>query len=184
MLRSMIAAVIPVLFLTIAHADPTYNDKGELLLPKGYETWVFVGANLGLGYVDGREGEVEEFHNVYMETEAYLEFMETGKFRDPTIFLFEAYSKATRLKSGIINAGAFNDQLRSIEVAVKDRPRPTREGSVENWAYYIFGLKNGVPVDSALAHLDKTCWQCHADHAGYDHVWTQLYPRLRNRLAQ
>ena len=31
---------------------PHYTPKGELLTPSGFETWVFVGSNLGLGYKD------------------------------------------------------------------------------------------------------------------------------------
>jgi hypothetical protein len=30
--------------------DPQYAPGGDLLLPTGFETWVFVGSNLGLSY--------------------------------------------------------------------------------------------------------------------------------------
>src|SRR5258707_3842545 len=30
--------------------EPRYAPSGELLLPNGFETWVFVGSNLGLSY--------------------------------------------------------------------------------------------------------------------------------------
>jgi len=31
---------------------PQYTPTGELKTPTGFETWVFVGSNLGLGYKD------------------------------------------------------------------------------------------------------------------------------------
>ena len=30
--------------------DPQYTASGDLVLPTGFETWVFVGSNLGLSY--------------------------------------------------------------------------------------------------------------------------------------
>jgi hypothetical protein len=30
--------------------DPRYTPSGDLILPSGFEAWVFVGSNLGLSY--------------------------------------------------------------------------------------------------------------------------------------
>src|SRR5262252_5797480 len=30
--------------------EPRYTPSGELVLPNGFETWIFVGSNLGLSY--------------------------------------------------------------------------------------------------------------------------------------
>jgi hypothetical protein len=30
--------------------EPRYTPSGDLILPNGFETWVFVGSNLGLSY--------------------------------------------------------------------------------------------------------------------------------------
>src|SRR5258708_11287584 len=37
--------------------EPRYTPSGELLLPNGFETWVFVGSNLGLSYAPDRSEE-------------------------------------------------------------------------------------------------------------------------------
>lgn len=173
-----------LILTTIAVADPEYNADGELLLPENYDTWVFVGTNLGLGYIDEPAVQPEAFHNVYMEPDAYASFMETGDFALLTQFLFEVRTAESREESGEVNAGVFNGTLKAVEMSVKDANRPTREGSVEEWAYYNFSMKDGVLNTSAKAFPDATCWQCHEDHAGYDHVWVQLYPRLKARLEQ
>lgn len=171
-------------FASTAIADPTYTDDDQLELPQGYETWVFVGTNLGLGYVGEAAVPPPKFHNVYMETKAYLSFIETGKFPDPTQFVFEVYSTADKVADGVINSGVFNSELLAVEAAVKDSKRPTRPDSDKIWAYYDFPKKDGTLVPTATAHPDNDCWACHDEHAGYDNVWVQLYPRLKARLAQ
>jgi len=35
-------------------ASPRYDDEGDLLLPDGFESWVFVGSSLGLTYAAER----------------------------------------------------------------------------------------------------------------------------------
>src|SRR5258708_18424988 len=73
---------------------PQYNDKGELKLPADFQTWVFVGANLGLEYRDAatkaaapeKEGpknaKPRNFHNVYINPEAYEHYAKTGTYPD------------------------------------------------------------------------------------------------------
>ena len=39
---------------------PQFNDKNELLIPKRYREWIFVGSSLGLGYdEDGKKPNAE-----------------------------------------------------------------------------------------------------------------------------
>ncbi|MEP1576007.1 cytochrome P460 family protein [Roseibium album] len=165
-------------------ADPIYNKKGQWILPQGYETWVFVGSNLGLGYVGEPSTPPPKFRNVYMETEAYETFMITGEFPEPTQFLFEVYSAKDRVEDGEINAGVYNSELLSVVGSVKDSRRPIRNASKENWAYYVFPVHEGQVAEAATARPDSQCWSCHNEHAGYDKVWVQLYPRLRERLEK
>src|ERR1700741_4593666 len=70
-----------------AATGPQYNDKGELLKPDNYQSWGFVGRNLGLEYgkevVDkAREKERAKsnpgtFPNVYITPEAYQAYVKT-----------------------------------------------------------------------------------------------------------
>jgi hypothetical protein len=165
-------------------AGPEYNADGELLLPKGYDQWVFVGANLGLGYREEAAASPPAFHNVYMETGAYLYFMENAEFPDPTEFLFEVYSTANKQADPEVNAGLFNDELEAVEMAVKDSKRPGHDQGAKIWAYYPFDKVDGTIQTAAAAQPDKNCWACHDKHADFDNVWVQFYPRLKARLAR
>ncbi len=174
-----------------AAADPEYTDDGALKLPGDYPGWVFVGSNLGLAYADEAAGvtareagraATEMFHNVYMETGAYLAFMEAGEFRDPTELLFEVYTAQAKDPGGVLTEGLFNDRLVAVEMAVKDSRRPTYEGSTEIWAYYAFEGET-IP-GTARAQPDANCFACHAAHADFDNVWVQFYPRLKARLGR
>ena len=77
---------------------PQYTAAGELQTPSGFETWVFVGSNLGLGYkhdlavttaLETAHAEQPVFHNIYINPEAYAHFVATREFPDPTVLVME-----------------------------------------------------------------------------------------------
>ena len=68
---------------------PEYNDKGELLLPKNFEKWVFVGSPLTPNALNGGQANFPEFHNVYIEPGSYDIYLKTNVFPEGTIFLKE-----------------------------------------------------------------------------------------------
>ncbi|MDU8929932.1 cytochrome P460 family protein [Alisedimentitalea sp. MJ-SS2] len=161
-------------------------------MPSDYEHWVFVGSNLGLVYSGEAQGTTkreteraahEKFHNVYMETEAYLYFMEHGEFRNPTEFLFEIWDAGEKIPDPILTEGKFNQApMTAVEMAVKDSKRPDLGGSREIWAYYAF---DGIPTPKSTPPMpDNVCWECHSVHPDFDNVWVQFYPRLKARLTQ
>src|SRR5262245_15061239 len=170
---------------------PQYTPNGELLAPVGYETWVFVGSNLGLAYRDGlpvmtpREAgraDQSRFHNVYINREAYAYFLANGVFPSPTILVMEVFAAADKEPSGIVAKGVYNGERAGFEVAVKNTSRP--DGQTTPWAYYDFT----DPADpskltaSAPAFPDRICENCHRQHASRDNVWVQFYPTLRKLL--
>jgi hypothetical protein len=166
---------------------PQYNDKGELLRPTDYRTWVFVGSNIGLQYTKEtpakppKEKEKEQykasslgnFHNVYINPEAYEHYVKTGKFPDRTVLVMDVYEAKERDEKGVVTKGLFPGEQVAIEVAVKNNKRP--DGSKTDWAYYAFPGQQA----SAKAFADKACYQCHLQHASDDNVWVQFYPTLR-----
>jgi cytochrome P460 len=178
-----------------AGPGPLYDD-GNLLRPSGFETWVFVGSNLGLGYADwarsmttaeARRTQQQNYHNVYINPASYAAYVASSIFPEGTMLvmdIYEAANKETRVPDGkqsILNAGTFNGRRRGFEVAVKDSRRPNRrdvvgeDRSVGEWAYYSFG-----PMSmKAPAEADRDCYDCHRDHAADDKVWVQFYPVLR-----
>jgi hypothetical protein len=168
---------------------PKYTADGQLLAPVGYERWVFVGSNLGLAYrrdLPARAGaeppraDQPQFHNVYINPEAYAHFIATGEFPDPTILAMDRFAAADKEPKGIVSNGVFNGDRRGLEVAVKNLSRP--DGKTTAWAYYDFTDRSDPSKNraSAPAFADEACESCHRQHASKDNVWVQFYPVLRS----
>jgi hypothetical protein len=170
---------------------PQYTPNGDLLAPVGFDTWVFVGSNLGLSYKKGlpkmtaREGtraDQQQFHNIYINPEAYAAFLASGEFPERTILVMEVFAAADKEPKGVLASGVFNGERVGLEVAVKNSHRP--DGSTTPWAYYDLT----DPADpskvraSAPAKPDECCETCHRQHASKDNVWVQFYPILRKVL--
>lgn len=173
-------------------SGPRYTDAGELMRPgEQYRQWVFLGSSLGLGYSRAvaqdtvrEETDVERpaenvgfFHNVYMNPEAYDHYSETGRFADGTVMILDVYAAKDREPRGIVTRGHYQSQRVGFEVAVKNSRRP--DGSQTPWAYYSFSNMGGPLLDTAKAHANATCYDCHDQHAEDDHVWSQFYPTLQ-----
>jgi hypothetical protein len=169
---------------------PKYNAKGELIAPEGFRSWVFVGADLGPSYRSNpdepeKPGKPEHdatvggnFHNIYINPEAYRTYRETGTFPDPTMLVLEVFRGETRDAKGVLERGWFEGKRVGVELAVKDGRRP---GGGVPWAYYDFGLdEKGKPSTPAPAKPDASCYDCHLKHASVDNVWVQFYPALRD----
>jgi hypothetical protein len=170
---------------------PKYTPGGQLLAPVGYETWVFVGSNLGLAYqqasparagVESNGPRAPQFHNVYINPEAYAQFLRTGEFPDPTILVMDRFAAADKEPRGIVSNGVFNGDRRGFEVAVKNLSRP--DGRTTAWAYYDFTDASDPTKSRAAAPAfpDEACESCHRQHASKDNVWVQFYPVLRSAL--
>ena len=177
-------------------ARPVYTADGTMMqLPAGFETWVFVGSNLGLAYKpemtvnDAREAnraaEQQFFHNIYINPEAYAHFAATKEFPDPTILVMEVFLPEDRDPRGVLKSGVFNGRRVGIEVAVKDTRRPTghlKPAAASPWAYYIFMnpfVPQPVLQQTVLPNEDGSCQRCHKANAPPDNVWVRFYPALR-----
>jgi hypothetical protein len=170
--------------------EPQYNEQGDLKRPEGFESWVFVGANLGVEYRDDdappapadkappKNPKVGNFHNVYINPEAFDVYAKTGKFPDKTILVLDVYKANAGDPKSIVSEGLFPGKQAGVAVAVKNRNRP--DGSKIDWAYYDFDLDK----KTAKAFPDKACYDCHIQHADDDNVWVQMYPTLRRIREQ
>jgi len=166
---------------------PEYDEKGNLKQPTDYRRWVFVGSNIGLQYSkdlaettrrekDRQQGAKSgDFHNVYINPEAYEQYLKTGKFPDRTVLVMDVYEAKEKDPKGVVSGGFFPGAQRRIEVAVKNSKRP--DGSKTDWAYYAF--PNPSKPSAQGAFKDADCYQCHRKHAADDNVWVQFYPILR-----
>jgi hypothetical protein len=169
---------------------PQYTSDGSLVLPKGFETWVFVGSNLGLSYKqdlvamtakEAARTDPRQFHNVYITRTAYSSFLANGSFPDKTILVMQVFAASGAEPRNILANGVFNGQRTGLEVAVKNLHRP--DGKTTPWAYYDFTDPSDptktLPTASAFA--DQDCESCHRQHASLDNVWVQFYPTLRDK---
>jgi len=171
--------------------SPQYDANHQLLVPVGFEKWIFVGSNLGLAYKpdlpattkrEASRADKPKFHNVYISAEAYTQFLTTKKFPETTMLVMEIFEAADKEPKDVLASGVFNGQRAGLEVAVKNSHRP--DGSATPWAYYDFT----DPADpsklraSAPAFPDRSCENCHRQHASMDNVWVQFYPTLRKAV--
>ena len=168
---------------------PEYGEQGKLKFPSGFQSWVFVGANIGLQYRQDvpeatlrerarrKDGDAGEFHNVYINAESYEAFRKTGKFPERTVLVMDVYEVRDKEPQNIVIGGHFPGQRRGIEVAVKNSNRP--DGMKTDWAYYVFDISD--LTQPVMASNDADCYQCHKKHASVDNVWVQFYPILRDR---
>ncbi len=174
---------------------PKYTADGQLEVPSGYRSWVFVGTDLSpryrpeaeVGKPEADRPEEEQhrprgddaFHTVYINPESYEAFLKTGEFPDPTMLVMEVFRAEERDPGGVLASGLFQGKRVGIEAAVKDSKRP---GGGVPWAYYDFALdREAKAVKPAKARPDQDCYQCHLKHASKDNVWVQFYPSLRDR---
>ena len=163
------AALFLVLVAGMLGSQPRPRfDGNRLLRPAGYREWMFVASNLGMGYREGAAARDPEFHNIYIQPEAYRAFRKTGQFPDGTMLVMERVSSGTN--ASINRTGRFQDQFLGIEAAVKDEKR-----FPEKWAYFDLGAS----AARAKAFPKEACWSCHHEHGAVDNVFVQFYPVLK-----
>ncbi|XUJ32093.1 cytochrome P460 family protein [Bradyrhizobium japonicum] len=68
---------------------PEYTADGQLLLPKNFHEWVYVGSPLTPNALNGGQANFPEFHNVYIEPGSYAIYKKTGEFPEGTILFKE-----------------------------------------------------------------------------------------------
>jgi hypothetical protein len=68
---------------------PEYTASGDLILPKNFNEWVFVGSPLTPNALNGGKANFPEFHNVYIESGSYEICKKTGEFPEETVFFKE-----------------------------------------------------------------------------------------------
>jgi hypothetical protein len=157
---------------------PQYDANRNLLLPDGYRQWVLVGTSLGLSYTAVGPGGHQMFHATVMEPTAYRHFIETGEFREGTMFALLLQGIGTNALPA--RQGQFATDVHGIEMAVKDASRVP-----EGWAYYDFGgAMSGGTRPAAAPQPKNRCYDCHREHAARDHVFMQFYGLLNEAASQ
>jgi hypothetical protein len=158
---------------------PEYTETGDLLLPKNFEKWVFVGSPLTPNVLNDGKANFPEFHNVYMEPDSYEIYQATGQFPEGTIFLKELQLMLPQenpdgSRTEPSGRGFFPGKLNGADVTVKDSKRYADSGG---WGYYNFNHFE-PKAKTAKVRARGECAYCHIASAKKDDVWTQFYPRL------
>ena len=159
---------------------PEYTQSGDLILPKNWRSWVFIGSPLTPDGLNDSKENFPEFHNVYIEPASFDIYKKTGMFPEGTI-LFKELQRT--LKHGQFPDGSrvepsgrgyFPAAYNGADVTVKDSKRYAATGG---WGYYNF---NHFEPKAATAKVrsQTECAYCHQASAKKDEVWTQFYPML------
>jgi len=120
---------------------PTDNDAaGDLLLPKGFERWIYVGSPLTPNALNGGQAGFPEYHNVYIEPCAYDAYLKTNQFPEGTILFKElqltlSAENADGSRNEPSGRGFFPGKFNGADVTVKDS---TRYAATGGWGYYNF----------------------------------------------
>jgi hypothetical protein len=142
-----------------------YTKDGELVLPQDYRQWIFLSAGIGMTY-SGNASENPAFENVFVNPEAYRQFLKTGTWPDRTVMLLEIRKSESRVsinKDGRVQTG-----VRAIEAHVKDSARG-------GWAFY--GFQNGAEKGKLFPKTAE-CYSCHEKNGATDTTFVQFYPTL------
>ena len=148
---------------------PAYNKDGAMLFPKHYREWVFLSSGVDMSYNPTAQASSHPmFDNVFVNPEAYAQFVQTGTWPDKTVLVLE--SRMGMDKGSINHRGHYQGtDVMGIEVHVKDQAR-----FPDKWAFFDFDNE----VSGSLFQKDAACYSCHAQHAAVDTTFMQFYPTL------
>ncbi|QWT21331.1 cytochrome P460 family protein [Bacillus sp. NP157] len=158
---------------------PEYTADGDLILPKDFEKWVFVGSPLTPNALNNGKANFPEYHNVYIEPGSYAIYRKTGVFPEGTIFFKELQltlpaQNPDGSRTEPSGRGFFPGALNGADVTVKDSKRYADTGG---WGYFNFN-HHEPKAPTAKVKAKTECAFCHMASAKKDEVWTQFYPRL------
>ena len=150
-----------------------YTADNELLRPKNYREWVFIGASVTPNDLNEGSPAFPEFHNVYIDPASWSHWQETGEFRNGTVIVKELVSVGST--AAVSGKGYFPGEFNGIAAMVKDDKRFADRP--ENWAFFGFA---SYEANNGNIQADESCSGCHKENAGQDMVFTQYYPVLRD----
>ena len=158
---------------------PEYTSSGDLILPKNFHEWVYVGSPLTPNALNGGQANFPEFHNVYIEPGSYEIYKQTNVFPEGTILFKELQltlpkQNADGSRAEPSGVGFFPGPLNGADVTVKDSKRYAETGG---WGYYNFN-HHEPKAPTAKLKTKGECAFCHMASAKKDEVWTQFYPLL------
>ncbi|MFC6671132.1 cytochrome P460 family protein [Marinobacterium aestuariivivens] len=152
---------------SMADWGPAWDRNGKLLLPEHFRHWVFLGSPLTPNALNGGQAAFPEYHNVYVQPQAFAAYRETGQWPEGTIMLKELQltRQATHPDGSSQEAsgrGFFPGTLNGIDISVKDS---SRFRDTEGWGFFNFGHHAPPYAESAAAQPAEACAGCHMENA-------------------
>src|SRR6267378_4079260 len=117
---------------------PEYTASGDLILPKNFHEWIYVGSPLTPNALNDGKANFPEFHNVYMEPGSYEIYKKTNVFPEGTILFKELQltikgENPDGSRTEPSGRGYFPGALNGADVTVKDTRRYAETGG---WGYF------------------------------------------------
>jgi hypothetical protein len=158
---------------------PEFTAAGELILPKGFNEWVYVGSPLTPDGLNGGKAGFPEYHNVYIERGSYEIYKKTNVFPEGTIMFKELQrvlspENPNGSRTEPSGVGYFPGALNGADASVKDSKR---FASTNGWGFFNFNHGEPKLLQSVMQPNEK-CAFCHTAGAKKDMVWTQFYRLL------
>ena len=171
---ALMAGIVSLSQMLAAAEGPTMNDwgpkwtaKGELILPKGYHEWVFIGSPITPNGLNGGKAGFPEFHNVYVHPKVFKAYRTTGKWPEGTIMLKELQlSRPGTFPDGssveASGRGYFPAARNGIDISVKDSKRFK---DTNGWGFFNFGHHAPPYSKTSAAAPKEACAGCHIANA-------------------
>ncbi len=164
---------------------PVFNTKSELVQPKDFREWVFIGAPFTPHGLNNGKANFPEFHNVYVQPAAFKAYRATGKWPEGTMMLKELQlvdgpaenPDGSRLEAS--GRGYFPGKVNGLDVAVKDSKR---FGKTKNWGYFNFNHTAPPYLAAASERPVAECAGCHIANAHEDMVYVKFYKPILDPL--
>ncbi len=148
---------------------PAYLPDGRMSYPTQYREWIFLTSGLDMNYseADAMPGH-SMFDNVFVNPQAYREFLRTGTWPEYTVLVKEMRMGAE--KGSINKHGKYQmNEPMAVEVHVKDSVHLPG-----GWGFFEFTSAEparAIPVAAS-------CYSCHQQHGAVDSTFVQFYPTL------
>lgn len=146
---------------------PQWTAKGELILPRDFHQWIFIGSPLTPHGLNGGKAGFPEYHNVYIHPEVFKAYRKTGAWPEGTIMLKELQlTRPGTFPDGstveVSGRGYFPGARNGIDISVKDSKRFK---DTNGWGFFNFGHHAPPYPKTAAAAPKEACAGCHIANA-------------------
>ncbi len=155
---------------------PNWTTEGALILPRNYHEWIYLGSPLTPHALNGGNAPFPEYHNIYVQPEAYKAYRETGEWPEGTIMFKELQLTRPATNSDgssveVSGRGYFPGALNGVDISVKDSKR---FAETNEWGFFNFGHHAPPYERTATALPTDACAGCHIANAD-NMVFSKFY---------